>query len=282
MKTNSNIQHGARVGSGTDVSPVCSCSHGRDARATTRRPAFTLIEVMLAIAIFSVVMGAMFATWRAIIGAAKASQFAAADAQRVRVALSSLEQSLTYTEMYVANVNRYYFFEMKNGGDAYLSFVSHLPENFPRNGRFGGTQVRRVEYSIRRGQEGGNELVLRQRLISHEDFDKDEREHPLVLMKNIKSMETEVWDAQKQDWKDEWEQTNSLPKKIRIVITTENPKNSFERGDEYTRIISPASMGVQPGWQGVGAGVGAGGPAQPPGTGLPATPTPTPAPPGIR
>lgn len=241
-----------------------------------KRFAFTLIEVMLAIALFSVVMGAMFATWRAIIGASQASQYAAAEAQRVRVTLACLEQSLTYTEKYIAN-ERIYWFDFKNGSDGYLSFVSHLPDNFPRSGRFGGIQLRRVEFFIRRGDEGGNELAMRQRAILQDEFDKDEREYPLVLMKNIKSMVTETWDEKKKDWSDrDWEETgtNQIPKKIRIAITTQNLKNSFQGGDEYTLIIKPASVGVQPAWQGGGGG-GGGAPGAPgaPGTPPPALPT---------
>lgn len=229
--------------------------------------AFTLLEVLIAIALFSLVMGAMFATWRAIIGAAKSSQFAAAEAQRTRIALASLEQSLTYSAMYVANA-RYYWFNAENGMNASLSFVAHLPKDFPRSGRFSGVPVRRLEYSIRNGSEGGHELVLRQSFINRE-FDVDEREQPLVLMKNIKKMEMEFWDAQKNDWTDEWLQTNQMPKLIRVAITTENPKHPFDRGDEYTRIISPASVAVQPGWQAQGGGA----PGAPP-------PTPIQQPPG--
>jgi prepilin-type N-terminal cleavage/methylation domain-containing protein len=233
--------------------------------------AFTLLEVMLAIAIFSVVMGAMYATWRAIINATRASQYAAAEAQRVRVTLSSLEQSLTYTEKYVASGGLYWC-DFKNGPDGYLTFVSNLPESFPRSGRFGGMQLRRVEFFIRRSNEGGNELALRQRAILREEYDKDEQEYPLVLLKNIKSMTTESWDEKKQDWTDEdWGDTNQIPKKVRMTIATENRKNPNDRGEEYIRIIRPASVGVQAGWQGSGGG-GPPGTAQPPGTALPAPP----------
>jgi len=222
-----------------------------------KRRAFTLIEVMIAIAILGTVVAAIYATWRAILGATKASQVAAGDVQRSRVALRCLEQSLTYTTMYAANA-RYYWFDAKNGSDGYLSFVANLPKDFPRSGRFEGFPLRRLEFSMRNGNEGGRELVLRQSLIMRE-FDEDERNFPLVLMKNVKKFEMEFWDNRKSDWKDEWTETNQLPKLIRIAITTENLKDPFAAGDEYTRIISPASVAVQPAWQGGRAG------GQPPG-----------------
>jgi len=231
-----------------------------------RRRAFTLVEVMIAIAIFGMVVAAIYATWRAIIGATRASQAAAAEVQRSRVAMRCLEESLTFTTMYAAN-SRYYWFDAQNGSEAYLSFVANLPKDFPRSGRFEGFPLRRLEFSMRSGNEGGRELVLRQSLIMRE-FDEDERNFPLVLMKNVKKFEMEFWDNRKNDWKDEWTETNQLPKLIRVAITTENLKDAFAPGEEYTRIISPASIAVQGAWQargpvggpsgGVGGGVGAG------------------------
>lgn len=226
---------------------------------------FTLVEVMLAMAIFSIVIAAIYGTWRAIIGATKAGQIAAEDVQRKRVALRCIEQSLTYTEMYAANA-RHYGFVAENGSDAVLSFVARLPKDFPRSGRFGDLTVRRVMFALEPGPDRGSDLVLRQSpLLS--DFDLDEQEHPLVLMRDVKRMEMEFWDLQKKDWTDEWLQTNQVPKLVRIVITKENPNGSFGGGEEYVQIIAPACAAVQ------GASQGRGGvppqPAPAPGLQLP-------------
>jgi len=218
---------------------------------SAHRRAFTLVEVMLAIAIFSMVLAAIYGTWRAIIGATQAGQIAASEVQRTRIALRCLEESLTFTEMYAANAS-YYGFVAENGSDATLSFVSRLPKDFPRSGRFGDFTVRRVEFSIEPGPDGDNLLVLRQAPLLME-FDEDEQNYPLVLMRNVKRLEMEFWDMQKQDWVEEWEQTNQVPKLIRLELTTENPKRPFDRGEEFTRIIAPAAAAVQPAWQGGGA-----------------------------
>ena len=242
-------------------------------RATLKRRAFTLVEIMLAVAILGIIVASIYATWRAIIGATQSGQIAAARVQRTRVALRCLEQALTYTEMFAANAN-YYNFVAENGSDASLSFVTRLPKDFPRSGRFGDFTVRRVQFSVESGREGGRQLVLRQAPLVM-DFDEDERGYPLVLMQDVKRMEMEFWDTQKKDWTDEWTQTNQVPPLIRVSITTENPNRSFDRGEEYTRIVSPAAMAVQPAWQSAN-------PAAPPPGGLPPQPPrgglPTPSP----
>lgn len=217
-------------------------------RDYSRRRAFSLIEIMIAIAILSVVVGAIYATWRMIISATKSGQTAAAQVQRRRVALRCIEESLTYTVMFAANSSRYYSFVAENGSDATISFVSQLPNDFPRSGRFGGFTVRRLAYSIESGEDGGRDLVLRQAPIMTE-FDQDEQEHPLVLMRNVKKMEMEFWDEAKKDWTDEWLLTNQVPRLIRVAITTDNPQNPFDRGEEHIQIVSPAAAAVQAGWQ---------------------------------
>lgn len=243
----------------------------------TRR-AFTLVEVMLAIAILAMVTAAIYATWRAILGATKASQITAAEVQRSRVAMRALEESLTYAQMYVGNA-RYYWFNGENGSDAFLSFAACLPGNFPRSGRFGGFPLRRVEFSLQRSSEGGNDLVLRQSLVMR-DFDEDERQFPLVLMKHVRKFEMEFWDERKGDWAEEWLATNQIPRLIRVSVITENPNRPYDRGEEYSRLISPAAVAVQTVWQGGGA------PGQPPGApGAPGAPggmPPIPMPGGIR
>jgi prepilin-type N-terminal cleavage/methylation domain-containing protein len=226
----------------------------------TRRLAFTLVEVMLAIAIFSIVIAAIYGTWRAIMGATRAGQIAAAEVQRKRIALRCIEQSLTYTEMFAANAS-YYGFEAENGSDAMLSFVSRLPKDFPRSGRFGDLAVRRVMFALEPGEDRGQNLVLRQAPLLSE-FDLDEQEYPLVLLRNVRRMEMEFWDLQKRDWTDEWRQTNQVPKLIRIAITMEGQQNSYDRGEEYFQVIAPAAAAVQAAWQGRAPGQP---PGQPPG-----------------
>jgi hypothetical protein len=137
--------------------------------------------------------------------------------------------------------------------------VSNLPKDFPRSGRFGDFTLRRVKFSIESGEEGGHQLVLRQSPLLM-DFDEDEVNYPLVLMKNVKRLEMEFWDLKKQDWTDEWTETNQMPKLIRIALTTENPKRPHDQGEEYTQIIAPASAAVQAAWQGRPAGQPGGNP----------------------
>jgi hypothetical protein len=149
-----------------------------------------------------------------------------------------------------------------------LSFVAQLPESFPRGGRFGDFDVRRVSFSLESGTDSQSQLVLRQNPILME-MDEDERDHPLVLARGVDKMEFEFWDDRKKDWVDEWTATNQLPKMLKLTLgfvrqNLRESTTSFAARDEVSRIIQLPSIMVptaiqRPGPQG----------GQPPGGGVP-------------
>src|SRR5215831_14296463 len=171
---------------------------------------FTLIEILIAIGILMMIVAAIYASWTAILRASKVGLEASAAAQRARIVVRVLEDSLTSAEAFGPN-QKYYGFEAENGNEAYLSFVARLAKSFPRSGKFGDLDVRRLTFSVEAGSDSGRELVLRQNPLVME-MDVDEKEHPLVLAKNVQDFEIEFWDARLADWTDEWKQTNALPK----------------------------------------------------------------------
>ena len=240
--------------------------------------AFTLVEVLVSMAILSLVVVAIYSSWTAILRASKVGLDAAAEAQRSRIALHTLEDSLSTVELFVRNWD-YYGFLAENGSDATLSFVARLPKSFPRSGRFGDFDLRRLTYTVENGQNGGKELVLRQQPIVM-DLDEDEKNYPLVLARNVKEFAIEFWDPRVQDWIDEWRQTNQLPKLIKITLSTQHlDSRSVQTVDEATRVIALTSSGVPPNFQTPTPGMAPG----LPGIGAPGAPPviPSPVPPQI-
>lgn len=212
--------------------------------------AFTLIEIMIALVIFSTVIIAIYSTWTAILRSTKVGHDAAADAQRERIAVRVLEEAILSVQMFQENI-RYYSFEADTRSDfAALSFVARLPKSFPRSGNFGDQAVRRVTFAVEAGKDSRNELVLRQRPILFEP-NVDEDENPLVLARNVKVFTVEFLGPRSQDWESEWLYTNQLPRKIRFSLAFGLAKgNTSESGDVITRMITlnkapiPSSMQV--------------------------------------
>jgi prepilin-type N-terminal cleavage/methylation domain-containing protein len=252
-------------------SPRLSSAARFNASTLKRFHAFTLIEIMIAIGIFSMVLAAIYSSWTAILRASKTGLDVAASVQRSRMAIRMLEDSLGSAQSFAATLP-YYYFLAENGNEATLSFVARLAKSFPRSGKFGDLAVRRVTFTVESALDGSRQLVLRQNPLVME-LDRDEKEHPIVLAKNVKGLEMQFWDTNKNppDWVDEWVgvKTNQLPKMVLVTLRLADKPNSNQVTEEITRIISIASMTVANVWQ---VPRGAGGPGTPGTRGIPGTP----------
>jgi len=158
----------------------------------SRCRAFTLIEIMMAIAIFGMIVAAIYSTWILILRASRTGLETAAQAQRERIAVRTIEDSLTCIQSFQASMQYYYFF-VQNGDQPMLSFTARVPDVFPRNGRFGNFNLRRLTFTVEPGPDAiGSEkdLVLRQNPILM-NGDEDEQHYPLVLARNVKDFVVE-------------------------------------------------------------------------------------------
>ena len=237
------------------------------------QPGFTLIEIMMAMVIFSLVITAIYATWTLIIKSAKVGLEASAQLQRERIAMRTIEESLGCVRSFAADV-RHYGVLAEIGEGVMLSFVARLPESFPRGGRFGDFDVRRVTFTLENGPDSERQLVLRQSpILMDSDKDEDERDHPLVLAKGVNKMAFEFWDTRLNQWVDEWTQTNQLPKMMKITLgfVVKRPNQSYGATgtrQEISRIVALPAMMVPVNYQRRG-GQPPGGGGRPPQTTVP-------------
>jgi prepilin-type N-terminal cleavage/methylation domain-containing protein len=177
--------------------------------------AFTLIEIMVAIAIFGMIVAAIYSTWVLILKSSRVGQEAAAQIQRQRIAVRTIEDSLTCVQSFQASM-KYYYFVVQNGDQPMLSFTARVPAIFPRNGRFGDFNLRRLTFTVEAGPDSEKDLVLRQNPILM-DVDSDEQSYPLILARNVKNFAVECLDTN-NGWVTEWNDTNSIPPQVRYTL----------------------------------------------------------------
>ena len=73
-----------------------------------------------------------------------------------------------------------------------------------------------------------------------------------MLAKNVKEMVLEFWNPNRGEWADDWTQTNSLPKMVKVTLrfTSPNRRYGSSRVDqEITRIVALPSITVPVNWQ---------------------------------
>ena len=236
-------------------------------KRTTRTRAFTLVEIMVALTIFAAVLIAIYSSWSAILRGKTIGMAAAAEAQRARVAVRALENSLVSLQMFQANLKYYSFFADTSGDFASLSFVARLPQSFPRSGDFGDQVLRRLTFTVEPGTNRENVLVLRQNPVLF-DPGVDEEENPLVLARRVKAFTLEFWGPRSTDWEPEWLYTNQLPKLIRFTLGFGQPgQKVLAPEDVCTRVVTLSAVPVPAGAQTGGAAQAAqaGRPGPPPG-----------------
>jgi hypothetical protein len=220
---------------------------------------------MIAIAIFSLVLGVIYSTWMLIMRAARVGQAAAAQVQRQRIAIQTIEDGLTCIQSFQASM-KYYAFVVDNGDPPLLSFAARVPADFPRNGKFGDFNVRRLTFSVETDNNGDKRLVLRQNPILM-DLGEDEQKSPLVLARNVQKFAVECWGTNVEDnaaeWVDEWDNTNAIPQLIRVTLVLGGDRNNDNFAGSapvlsVTRVISVPSLMMPAMAQGAGGGPGFG------------------------
>jgi type II secretory pathway pseudopilin PulG len=185
-----------------------------------------LLELILALAIFAMIMAAIYSTWSAILRSVRVGDAVAATAQRTRLTSRTLEDALLSAVMFQAN-GPLYSFDVDTSSDfAWLSFVSRLPESFPGSGYFAGAPVRRVEFAVEAGTDGTNDLVLRQLpLLAAET--PVEKQHSIVLARDVSLFTVEFLGlpgtpagsgARAGEWQVDWPYTNALPWVVRFTL----------------------------------------------------------------
>jgi prepilin-type N-terminal cleavage/methylation domain-containing protein len=234
------------------------------------RRAFTIIELLLAMAIFSMVIIAIHTTWLAILRASKVGADAAANLQRSRVAARALQEALASAVMFQANQGLYSFEADTSGEFAAVSFVSRLPLSYIGGGYFGDQVVRRVSMYVEPDETGVPQLVLAQRPVLQTNI-ADGKSYTLALAREVTMFGVEFFDPrQREGWVTEWTLTNQMPKQVRFALSFGKPRSSgIDPSDVTVRTVDIPSSPVPPMIQGAGPAPGApGGPInQRPGTG---------------
>ncbi len=239
---------------------------------------FTLLEIMVALALLTVLVASIYSAWYSIVKGAAVAAKAAAAGQRTRVAMRTVQNALLSSCMYAQNQQYYTFLVSADGDYSSLSFTAHLPSTFLRSRKFDGSEIRRLNFTIEDGPDSKKELVLRQNVLLM-DPDKDEMQNPLVLAHDVSQFIVEFIDPSTGDWTSDWANTNQLPTEVRITLTL-GDKNSNQAQETMVSTVALASQPVQGIWQmpvgQLGGGPQGGGSTAPPQGGNPAPPVTSP------
>src|SRR3989440_9548228 len=181
--------------------------------------AFTILEIMIALFIFALVLSAIYSIWHGIMKGTASGLKAAAEVQRSRVAMRTIEQAFLSARVFNENIKYYYFIADSRGELSAISMTCRLPSDFLGMGFVDpNLRMRRVNIFTQAGPDGADELVVSHLPLLLETNVVGNEPYSIVLARDVSRFELEYVEPRKGEWVKEWTYTNMLPKLVRVTL----------------------------------------------------------------
>ena len=180
---------------------------------TFTRHGFTLLELLIALAVVSIIMAALFAGLRIVNRAKTNTEAAVAPIQRIDIVLSFLQRDLesalppsgTLASLFQGTVGQ------NNSGDLLFDAAVDAPPQVSML-----TDIRQVEYSVI--SDGSDHLLVRNvtsNLLAPVQPDPDQE----IICRGVRSFTVQYYDG--SQWTDTWDSTmlqNAPPIAVQITL----------------------------------------------------------------
>ncbi len=226
-------------------------------RRFNHSPGFTLIEVMVAIALLAVIS---FLIWQAM-GAATGSKERLEKREEVfrgatlamNGMIRDLEMAVLFAQVDFLGVSasgqqmsKSQFVGANNGDHDKISFdtVSHV--RYLKNRK--ESDLAEVSYFLEPASEETGGFVLKKRESSPPDDNPDEGGTTATLLEGVKELNFRYFDPIKNEYTDDWDSTkidqfNKMPRAVEIVLVLKDPLDE----EQSVRFMSVALVEMSPG-----------------------------------
>ena len=216
-------------------------------KRSKQQSAFTLVEAIVAVAIFSMVLTMVYGVFFSMLRSTEAGAEAAIKVQRNRIALKTLEDAFSGLVYYDQNKDIYGFIADTLDYDyPSVSFVSRVPPDFLGNNEFGSQTLRRITFQVEDDENFGRSLVMYQS-STLQPVDALEVEEPSrwVLGQDLDTFLVLFYSTINNEWIYEWDETNSIPKRIKFELAYTRPDGGAAQiEDMYKREFALFSQSI--------------------------------------
>lgn len=204
------------------------------------RSAYTLLEVMLALSILGIMGAMIFGSFRSLVDATTRAEKALDELHVVETLANRIADSLQAAAWFDSSPENYEFRHEQGAvsisGDT-LSWVTASPP-FPVDGLSG---LIRVELSVG-DADGGEALVMRtMSSLWSENAPEVEDLEPEVITHSVTRLKVWCYDAQEQQWVEEWERKRQLPLSVVFVLTLSTDGDSRNTREIIRRVDLPVA-----------------------------------------
>ena len=204
------------------------------ARPAARRAGFTMLEILVAVVIMALTFLVVWRTFMAALEGLTRGQKFMENLHHGDYVIEQLVSALRSAAFYDSRKDKYGFWlNERNGHDAISWVTSSSAFMGPRSPYKDG--LHRVEVLIDDDDEGRACFTVRawSQLAEEEDDIEPEEWH---ISSRIIGLSCEVYNPELEDWENEWENTNAVPRLIKVQLELA-PLEKYEPAIEVNRIV---------------------------------------------
>lgn len=209
---------------------------------------FTLLEVLIAVAVLGLIGGLTFKSFDTAYDLKKRVERAEERDQMIRAALSRMarEVSMAYLSEHY-DKKRYKtrptWFRLKDGRrEARLLFTSFAHERLQTDAKEGDEGV--FEYELATSEDGSGrvDLFRRTKAIIDEEIERGGEKQPLA--EDILQFSVQCWDPKDREWRDEWDSNSVqrtggvlLPPRVKLTLVFKDENDKEKKLSTQTKVF---------------------------------------------
>ena len=213
-----------------------------------RESGFTLLEVLIAVAVLGLIGGLTFKSFETANDLKKRIEKAEERDQMMRAALSRMAREISMTFLSEHYDKKRYrtrptLFRLKDGRrEAKLLFTSFAHERLYTDAKESDQGI--FEYELATSDDGSGrvDLFRRTKAIIDEEFERGGDKQPLA--EDVLQFSVQCWDPKDREWRDEWDsnsvkQTGSvlLPPRVKLTLVFKDENDKEKTLTTQTKIF---------------------------------------------
>lgn len=250
---------------------------GRD--GTERRAAFTMLELLVALAVLILAFSIIWTTFSSTVKAWRRGSQLVDELHHGDFVMEQLVAALRSAAFFPTRPDKYGFWLDDSGDRDEISWVTSGSTFMPPGSPL-AQGLHRLMVKIESNKDGEDSFAVRAFPHLSEEMDENDAD-AWYISSRIKGLSVRTWNHEDEAWEDEWEDTNKIPGLVEVTLLME-PLEKYGEPVKMMRLVEipmgPATTSIT---AAVTGGSGTGAPAAGTGTGTgagagTAAPQPTP------